>query len=306
MASRSPPPRPWGPGAVLETHDALVLHTAGKTIRYPQHEPFATFHYYRFCQALLDQTDATVCQVRATGVSGNAVQTAHGPIEGRFIVDASGWTGLRKAEAGPARALRQVGYGIETELPGRHSPGPGLHFYFDRTHLPEGYAWAFPCGATTRLGLCSFQKGFRLGPALAWHLDRFGLQPGATHGGVLATGPVMPLVGDRFVVGDAAGQCLPMTGEGIRPALLFGQECGRLIAAALAGTITAAEARRRYAAQVRDKAHHRHNLRWMQRLVGGAPDSLSAVVGGLCSQPPVLRSMMAWYHDAGGGLPVSA
>ena len=30
-------------------------------------------------------------------------------------------------------------------------------------------------------------------------------------------------------MGDAAGHCLPFTAEGIRPALYFGQECGRLL-----------------------------------------------------------------------------
>jgi hypothetical protein len=31
-----------------------------------------------------------------------------------------------------------------------------------------------------------------------------------------------------FLVGDACGQCLPLTGEGIRPALAFGCAAGRL------------------------------------------------------------------------------
>ena len=38
-----------------------------------------------------------------------------------------------------------------------------------------------------------------------------------------------PTTDGIFAVGDAAGQCLPLTAEGIRPALYFGGECGRIV-----------------------------------------------------------------------------
>ncbi|HUS15203.1 MAG TPA: NAD(P)/FAD-dependent oxidoreductase [Chloroflexia bacterium] len=285
--------------AALELHDRLVLHTAGRQLTYPQRESFATFDHFAFCQALLAQTDATVLTARATAFGPGEVATTEGPVQGRFIVDASGWQGGRPAGA-PARSLQHVGYGIETELPGRHVPGPGLHFFFERPHVVDGYAWAFTCGSFTRLGICTFQKDVKLGPALARHLDRWGLQVGRTHGGVLATSASAPLDGERFVVGDAAGQCLPMTGEGIRSALVFGRTCGGLIAQALDGEISAGEARRRYAEAVRAIAPRRAKLRRMQWMVAHTPDGLRALVGRMATQQTVLRVMMNWYYDAGG------
>jgi flavin-dependent dehydrogenase len=45
-------------------------------------------------------------------------------------------------------------------------------------------------------------------------------------------------VGRVFAVGDAAGQCLPLTAEGIRPALYFGGECGRIVQRILDGAVS--------------------------------------------------------------------
>ena len=38
-----------------------------------------------------------------------------------------------------------------------------------------------------------------------------------------------------FFVGDSAGHCLPLSGEGIRTAFYFGIACGRELRAVLAG-----------------------------------------------------------------------
>ena len=102
---------------------------------------------------------------------------------------------------------------LDRRLPDRATV-EDLHFYYERGLVRNGYAWVFPCGESVRIGVCSFDAGVSLGPILAAHLARFGLQPGRTHGGVLATRPRPPLDGARFVVGDAAGQCLPAHGGG--------------------------------------------------------------------------------------------
>jgi menaquinone-9 beta-reductase len=55
-----------------------------------------------------------------------------------------------------------------------------------------------------------------------------------------------PTVGRIFAVGDAAGQCLPLTAEGIRPALYFGVECGRIVQQIFDGRLGIAEGLDRY------------------------------------------------------------
>jgi flavin-dependent dehydrogenase len=58
-----------------------------------------------------------------------------------------------------------------------------------------------------------------------------------THGGFLTAGLRPATAGAIFVVGDAAGHCLPLTGEGIRPAVFFAQLLSEIIDQEISGTI---------------------------------------------------------------------
>src|SRR3954451_25201426 len=124
--------------AALETHDALILHTHGREIAFRQREPYATFDYAAFCQALLAQTEAEVWLAKATGIAAGMVQTSRGPVAARFVVNASGWQALQRQADGPARAMTTLGYGLETELPVRPTTRPGLHFYFEQQLVRRG------------------------------------------------------------------------------------------------------------------------------------------------------------------------
>jgi flavin-dependent dehydrogenase len=286
--------------ALLEEHTALVLHTGTWEVRFPQSAPYATFDYGRFCQALLAQTDAEVRIAKATGYADGTVQTTCGPVTARFVVDASGWQALHRRAAGPARARATLGYGIETELPERSPVGPGLHFYFERDLVRRGYGWVFPCGASTRIGLCTFDKEVRLAPLLEAFLARFGLECGPTHGGVMGVDRRDPIAGELLQEGDAAGQCLPMTAEGIRPAVFNAIHCGQAIATALAGAISPAEARARYRAQAGRRAGYHNRLWAMQRLVTAAPEWVRGMAGTVCSIPFLTDLMMNNYFTNTG------
>ena len=144
--------------AILAAHDALVLHTGGQEIRFPLRDPYVTFDYQAFCQAMLAQTDAEVWRARVTGYSEGGVVTARGPVLARFVVDATGWRALHVQNAHPTPGMPHAGYGVETELPVRLDISPGLHFYFEKRIIRNGYAWIFPCGATTRFGVGSFEN----------------------------------------------------------------------------------------------------------------------------------------------------
>jgi len=257
--------------AILEVHDALVLHTAGHEIRFGLEHPYATFGYQQFCRAMVAHTDAEICVARATGYNGNRVTTDAGDFSATYVIDA---TGSAAALSGGFRARQQSGrvaYGLETELPFRPDISPGLHFYFDRRYVHWGYAWAFPCGRTTRLGVGSFCKSKKLQRGLARLAAEFGQSVGAVHGGILSLGFHEPVIGDLFVVGDAAGQCLPLTGEGIRTAIYHGLHCGRTIRGALRGTFTPNEARALYRNLVLSHRHIHRRLWLGQRGVAWIP-----------------------------------
>ncbi len=58
----------------------------------------------------------------------------------------------------------------------------------------------------------------------------------------MASGLRPPVVDEVFVAGDASGHCLPLTGEGIRTAVLAGFKCGELLRGILEGRLTPEQA----------------------------------------------------------------
>jgi|SRR5450755_1552936 menaquinone-9 beta-reductase len=286
--------------AALETHNSLVLHTGGRTLDYRLPEPFVTFDYEAFCQAMLARTDAEVWLATASGVQGTLVQTSRGPVRGRFVVDASGWRSLSRRPTKVLRAERFIGYGTETELPLRVTDHAGLHFYFEKQIVRRGYAWVFPCGARTRIGLCTFEPGLRLRPLLDTFLARWGLRRGITRGGVMPVRRRAAVEDEVFVVGDAAGQCLPVTAEGIRTAIHHGRNAGRAIADALVGTISSDTAHARYAAQVRRTGRFHATLLRMQSVLARAPDGVLAAAGRAYTLPAISHFVVGRYLHASG------
>ncbi|MDR7522343.1 MAG: hypothetical protein QN168_07765, partial [Armatimonadota bacterium] len=244
-------------GAVQQVHEALVIHTPDGRVTWPLPEPFCTFDYRRYCQDA-----AAAAGIHAPSTSGGSggpgavggiefrlasvlcrdgqwVVTSAGAFEGRILVDA---TGPRAALAGPSRP-RHVAFGLESEV--GHRVEPGLHFFFV-PEVRDGYAWAFPCGEGTRFGVLSYRGRTTLREALERFMARFGARPDRLHGGYLATGWARGAEGPVFVIGDAAGQCLPLSGEGIRTAVLAGARCGALLQRVLDGTMTLDGARAAY------------------------------------------------------------
>lgn len=285
--------------SILEVHPDLVLHTGRRAIRFPLRDPYVTFDYRIFCQAMAAQTDADVWQARVTRVNAGSIETTEGVATAAFVVNASGWRSLLQdtGEDGPPE--QSVGYALETELSVSWDD-PGLHFYFVKHLVPNGYAWVFPCGETTRFGVGSFEKGLRLRGALDRFLAQYALERGETHGGVLAIARRAPLQEGVFVVGDAAGQCLPVTGEGIRTAIFHGIHCGQAIDRSLAGDLTPEEAQRLYAMQVKSMDRFHSRLLAMQSLIARTPEGVLALLGQFCARPALTRRIIDKYWGDSG------
>jgi flavin-dependent dehydrogenase len=210
---------------------------------------------------------------------------------------------VRRTRLRPARRRgpgRFMAFGIESEVAA--DVGPGLHFYF----LPEvrdGYAWAFPCGGAVRFGVLSYFGRTKLWPGLARFMGRFGLRPGAVHGGYLASGFHEPVVQGTFVVGDAAGQCLPLTGEGIRTAILAGFRAGELVQDVLDGRRTHEEAASEYRRFVAGARREYRALLWGNLVLLVMPLRLTGVAAAYLSRPGPLRAFTRHYLGIFSGSP---
>lgn len=279
--------------SVQQVHDALVMHTPGREATWPLPEPFCTFDYKRFCRDAFARTPAEFRQATVVRREGTRVLTGTGDVEGRFLLDASGWRAALVGGPGSRYVNRRwMAFGIETELPAELPSG--LHFYF----LPEvrdGYAWAFPCGRTVRFGVLSYLGRTRLADGLTNFLARFHLRAGDIHGGYLASGLREAVVDNVFIAGDASGQCLPLTGEGIRTAVLGGFKSGELLADVLMGRRSFEEAARAYREFAEAARRKFRALTWGNIALLLMPLRLTGAAAAFLARPGPLRAFMRHY-----------
>lgn len=281
--------------AILQTHDRLVSHVLDHTYVWPLSRTFGTVDYARCCRLLWEQTDAEFVMALAGGVGGNKVRTSQGTFEGKLIVDATGWRAVLASSIQPDIVRRsRLNFGLETTVPYQ---ADGLHGYYDpRGPLPIGVAWIFPAGELSRIGVGSYRGETRLGARLDRFLDSLNLERGEVHGGYLPNALRDPVVGSLFLVGDAAGQCLAVSGEGIRPALFFGTILGCLLKRVLEGELSVGEAQKAYR---RETTAHRLSFGityLIQCLLPRLPLSLARRMMAFVSHPTVLRPWLGRFE----------
>ncbi|MEO1150882.1 MAG: geranylgeranyl diphosphate reductase [Pseudomonadota bacterium] len=134
--------------------------------------------------------------------------------------------------------------------------GNRCDIYYQGRLSPDFYAWIFPHGDTTSVGVGSANKGFSLRSAISSLRAETALDACETVRTEGAPIPLKPLKRwdngrDIFLAGDAAGCVAPASGEGIYYALLGGRTAAEAVAEVLAtGDVKAfARARRRYMAE---------------------------------------------------------
>jgi geranylgeranyl diphosphate/geranylgeranyl-bacteriochlorophyllide a reductase len=125
--------------------------------------------------------------------------------------------------------------------------------YYQGRLSPDFYAWVFPHGETTSVGVGSANKGFSLRDAirtLRKDIDLDGAELVRKEGAPIPLKPLKRWDNGRDVIlaGDAAGVVAPASGEGIYYAMLGGREAALAIGELLeTGNVRAlAAARKRY------------------------------------------------------------
>lgn len=266
--------------SLLQVHDRLVLHLGQRMFEYPTPYSFCTFDYRIFCKRLLKHSDVEILHASVLGHRGHTVAATRGVFDAEILIDATGWRAALATDS-PHRAGQHNGrsFGLETTIPVSES---GLHFYYEPHRLgPFNVGWIFPIGARSRAGLGSYFGQTQLSEALAnFTRAEFGLSPDGRHGGYFPN-RLRPATTDHvFRVGDAAGQCLPLTGEGIRPALYFGAAAGRLARRVINGTLSEFDALYEYRKfvdrhvkvyryfLVAQKALPNLPVKWIERIAG--------------------------------------
>lgn len=229
--------------SVIEASERALIHAPGVPA-YELEDALCTLDYERFCRGLLAQSPALFVQASFQGLEGTplepVVRTSEGRFAARYVVDASGWRAVVASSLKPGFVDRSaLSYGLETECEYR---ADSFYFWLDRKLIEDGVGWIFPAGERSRVGLASYRGESIKATRVAEFLRVAGAGPSSFHGGFFPSGLRAGAVGPVFLVGDSAGQCLPLTGEGIRPALYFGQICGDLLRRVMDGNLSPRQA----------------------------------------------------------------
>ena len=223
-----------------------------------------------------------------------AVVTDRGVVWGRLVVDALGWRRvLARSGYQPPDAPLSRGLEVHPHAPG----GEDLDVWIERSLVPRGYLWRVPADGEQRVGAGSYEPRDHVKEPTRELADRLDYPPVRYQGNWFPHRLRDAAEDGVFFVGDSAGHCFPLSGEGIRTAFYFGIACGRELRATLAGEQTCARALGRYAAfSARHEPAFRRALQ-LQRLIPALPPRLLTVLLRAMSNQRIIDRSFGWYLD---------
>ena len=292
-------PMPWLEalgleGSVRQELPAMRFTTPHGSVRYRLPWRWGAFDYGELCRLLWAQCgEARFETAKVEHRTEDGVLTDRGELHAPLVVDALGWKRVLGSHVQPPDA--PLSRGLEIHAP-HDVGGDELHCWVERGLIREGYGWSVPAGREVRVGIGSYEPRDHVKqPTIAlaereerarehfqgnWFPHR--LRPAAD--------------GRTFFTGDSAGHCLPLSGEGIRPAFAFGAACGRELNEVLAGRRSREDALTRYANHSAEHAGLYRFAGRMQRLVPALPPRVLAT--GLKALTPFAGRAFGWYLDA--------
>ncbi len=259
--------------------DSVLVHTAHGSLELPVPWSFSTFDYRSLCELLWSDCDADFETAKVNGradtagpggaagsngaASSNgaadaiAIETDRGAISAPLVVDAMGWKRVLASDSTVQPPDAPLSRGLEVHPKGSSDD---LEVWIDRKYVPEGYGWSFPAGDELRIGVGSFDPRFHVRETTELLAADTGSEATGWQGNWIPHKLRDGTDDGVFFAGDSAGHCLPLTAEGIRPALYFGAALGLELRAVVAGRQSRAQALTAYH---RFNASHERQFRWL-------------------------------------------
>ncbi|HET9120900.1 MAG TPA: NAD(P)/FAD-dependent oxidoreductase [Solirubrobacterales bacterium] len=268
-------------GSARQEFGELVVHTPHGTSRYELPWTFSTFDYRTLCRLLDQQNEASFETAKVDGRTGETVHTDRGDVSAALIVDGLGWRRILATDGGYQPPDAPLSRGLEVHPEGGSED---LEIWIDRRYVPAGYGWSFPARDEQRIGVGSFDPRFHVKDTtvlLADDLER----PPVRYQGNWIPHKLRPGTEDGiFFVGDSAGQCLPLTAEGIRTAFYFGIKLGDELRAVVEGRQDRDAALRDYAKFVDRHRWKFASMLGAQRLLPKLPARVQRAVIRACGR----------------------
>lgn len=168
-------------------------------------------------------------QARVTGLGKNSITTQRETFHTDFLVGADGSNSTVRRLAGIPSEMS--GIGINYFVPGDF---PDMEWHLDECLFGNGYAWVFPHKTTTSVG-AFISKNSISADGLKKNLHLWCKNRGINLGNSKLTAALINydhrgyIFGNLFLAGDAAGLASPLTGEGIYPGIISGEEVAKTI-----------------------------------------------------------------------------
>jgi flavin-dependent dehydrogenase len=265
--------------SLRQTFDELLVHTPWTSARWSLPWSFSTFDYSQLCTQMWEHTGLPSESYEIAKVDGvtrapagsaqeqavHVVHTDRGDVRAPLVIDCLGWRRVLSDRASVQPPRAPLSRGLEVHPPGRCEE---MELWIDPRYVRAGYGWSFPAGDEMRIGMGSFWPTHHVKEPTVRLAGDLGLEPLGYQGNWIPHRLRAATEDGVFFVGDSAGHCLPLTAEGIRPALYFGLACGRELRAVVNGEQSRDRALRRY--QAFSQAHER-KYRWLlrsQRTIG--------------------------------------
>lgn len=298
-------PTPWMEamgleGAVRQELPCMTFTTPFGSVRYRLPWSWSSFDYRELCSILWEACGEAEFQTAKVDGRGPRepdgsipVLTDRGTLRAPLVVDALGW---RRILASPHYQPPEapLSRGLEVH-PGHDGGGDSLDIWIERDMVRRGYGWRVPAGDEQRIGVGSYDPRRHVREPTVALAEREGGEAVGFQGNWFPHRLRRAGEDGVFFVGDSAGHCFPLSGEGIRTAFYFGIACGREIRSALDGESTPEEALTAYAAFSARHARAFGVALRLQRLIPSLPPVvLTLTLKAIGSQRLVDRSF-GWY-----------
>jgi flavin-dependent dehydrogenase len=319
-------PTPWLQAMGVERSirqeiPCMGFHTPHGSARFRLPWSWSSFDYRELCNDLYAQADARfeIAHVTSRGAAPEAhptaggegtkrapealrsakhdiiVHTDRGTIRAPLVVDALGWRRVLGAGENVQPPEARISRGLEVHP--RDAGGADLDVWIDRSVIRYGYAWSVPAGGERRIGVGSYEPRHHVKEptkTMARRLEADAVR----YQGNWFPHELRPAVEDGvFFVGDSAGHCIPLSGEGIRTAFYFGIACGRELRAVLSGDRRSGEALERYAAFSAAHAPLFRRAYRLQRLIPALPPRALTALLSVMGRERLCRRAFGWYLD---------
>jgi digeranylgeranylglycerophospholipid reductase len=281
--------------AIRQELTCMTFHTPHGSTRFRLPWSWSSFDYRELCAALWEQSDARFEIAKVHHRAGETVVTDRGSVTAPLIVDALGWRRVLGPGANVQPPEARISRGLEVHP--HDARGADLDVWIDRSVVRYGYAWSVPAAGERRVGVGSYEPRHHVKEPTKAMARRLDAEP-VRYQGNWFPHELRPAAEDGvFFVGDSAGHCIPLSGEGIRTAFHFGIAAGREIRAVASGAKRREQALTAYGDFSAAHAPFFRRALRLQRLIPALPPrALTALLKVMGREKPCTRAF-TWYLD---------